>query len=263
MPADPSLYRSERLAESYARFRPPVHQTVCARMTERISPNGRLHTALDVGCGAGASTKALLPYVDRVAGVDPYFGMVKRAAANVPAASFAQGRFEALPFANGSFQLVATAGAINYADVKLALAETSRVLQPGGWFAAYDFSAARRLSVGSELPSRHLAFRAHYPSAPGYALDLASLPYAEHGLKLLISERFEVCVSMSANEYVQYILGESGVEIAIGRGASEDEIAEYCHLQFSPVFGGQRKDVVFEADLVLAVSLSAGKIGKK
>lgn len=232
-------------------------------MMERLSPDARLQTALDVGCGAGASTKALLPHVERVVGVDPFSGMVKRAVVNVPDASFVQGQFEALPFANASFQLVATAGAINYADLKLALAETSRVLQRGGWFAAYDFSAACRLSVESELPSRHLAFRAQYPSAPGYALDLASLPYAEHELKFLGSERFEVCVSMAANEYVQYILGESGVEIAIGRGASQDEIAEYCHLQFSPVFGGRHKDVVFEAELVLAVSLSAGKIGKK
>lgn len=260
MPADASIYRSERLAESYARFRPPVHPAVCARMMERISPNRQLQTALDVGCGAGASTQALLPYVDRVVGVDPYSGMVKRGALNVPGAYFVQGRFESLPFASASFQLVVTAGAINYADVKLALAETSRVLQPGGWFAAYDFSAARRLSVDSELPSRHLAFRARYPSAPGYALDLASLPYAQHGLKLWGSERFEVCVSMSANEYVQYILGESGVETAIAGGASEDEIAEHCYQLFSPVFEGHRQEVVFEAELLLAASRSAGKI---
>lgn len=262
MPADASLYRSERLAESYARFRPPVHQAVCARMMERLSPDARLQTALDVGCGAGASTKALLPHVKWVVGVDPFSGMVKRAAVNVPDASFVQGQFEALPFASASFQLVATAGAINYAEVKLALAETSRVLQFGGWFAAYDFSAARRLSVESELPSRHLAFRTRYPSAPGYALDLASLPYAQYGLELLGSERFEVCVSMTVNEYVQYILGESGVEIAIARGASEEEIAEHCHQLFSPVFKGRREELVFEAELVLAVSRSTGKIGK-
>ena len=252
MPADPSLYRSERLAESYARFRPPVHQAVCARMMKRISPNGRLQTALDVGCGAGASTKALLPHVGRVVGVDPYSEMVNRAAVNVPSASFVRGRFEALPFASASFQLVTTAGAINYADVNLALAEASRVLQPSGWFAAYDFSAARRLSVDSQLPSRHLAFRAQYPSVPGYALDLALMPYAEHGLKPLGSARFEVCVSMSVNEYVQYILGESGVEIAIARGASEEEIGKHCHQLFSPVFEGRRRELVFEAELILA-----------
>jgi SAM-dependent methyltransferase len=254
MPADPSFYRRERLAESYARFRPPVHQAVCARMMERVSPGSRLQTALDVGCGAGASTKALLPHVDRVVGVDPYSGMVKRGAVNVPGAYFVQGKFEALPFANASFELVATAGAINYADVKLALAETSRVLQLGGWFAAYDFSTARRLSVDSELTSRHLAFRAQYPSAPGYALDLASLPYAEHGLDFLGNDRFDVCVSMTANEYVEYILGELGVEIVIARGADENEIAEHCYQLFSPVFEGRRREVVFETDLVLAVS---------
>ena len=221
-------------------------------MMKRISPNGRLQTALDVGCGAGASTKALLPHVGRVVGVDPYSEMVNRAAVNVPGASFVHARFEALPFASASFQLVTTAGAINYADVNLALAEASRVLQPSGWFAAYDFSAARRLSVDSQLPSRHLAFRAQYPSVPGYALDLALMPYAEHGLKPLGSARFEVCVSMSVNEYVQYILGESGVEIAIARGASEEEIGKHCHQLFSPVFEGCRRELVFEAELILA-----------
>ena len=104
MPADPTIYQSSRMAESYARSRPPVHRSVCKRLIERISPNARLRNALDAGCGAGASTAALLPYVDQLTGLDPYPGMLRQAAANVASACFIQGRLESLPFGSSSFQ---------------------------------------------------------------------------------------------------------------------------------------------------------------
>jgi ubiquinone/menaquinone biosynthesis C-methylase UbiE len=197
MTADPSIYQSERLAESYSKFRPPVHQAICARMFERLALGGRLKSAVDMGCGAGTSTKALLPYVDQVTGVDPYPEMLKRARVSVPGATFVLGRFESMPFADGTFPLVASAGAINYADIKAALAQTSRVLEAGGWFTAYDFSAGRRFTRTSELPSRYAEFRAKFPSSPGYALALQSLPYSDYGLQLVSHERFEVTAPMS------------------------------------------------------------------
>jgi SAM-dependent methyltransferase len=257
MAADPSIYECERLAESYSKFRPPVHQAICARMFERMALGTRLRSAVDMGCGAGASTKALLPHVDHVTGVDPYTEMLKHARSSVPSATFVLGRFESIPFSDASFPLVASAGAINYADVKAALAQTSRVLEAGGWFAAYDFSAARRFTKTSSLPECYAEFRAKFPSSPGYALELKSLPYSDYGLHLVSHERFEVNASMSLEDYVCYLLGDSGVELAIGAGAREAEVAEYCLQLFSPVFVCQNEQVVFDAELLLALRLSS------
>ncbi len=252
MVADPSIYGSTRLAESYARFRPPVHGAICDRLLAPVAPKARRWRVLDVGCGAGASTAALLPYSAHLCGVDPYPAMLEQARACVTGASFVQGGFEALPFEAGSFHLLATAGAINYADVIPALAEAARVLQPGGWFLAYDFSAGRRLTVDSPLPGLHAEFRRKYPSSPGYALHLPALPFAGAGLVLVSEQSFVVETPMSAGKYLQYVLGDSGVELAIAGGDSEEQIRRHCQELFSPAFGGQTRSVVFEVQAVLA-----------
>lgn len=247
------------MAESYARFRPPVHQSVCKRLMGRISPNARLRNALDAGCGAGASTAALLPYVDHLTGLDPYPGMLRRAAAAIGSARFIQGRLESLPFESSSFQLVAAAGVINYADIQSALKEVHRVLKLGGWFAAYDFHAGSRLSVDSRLPEAHAEFRSKYPASPGYAVDLASLPFAEAGLTRVEHEAFDVGISMTADGYVRYVLGDSGVESAITAGAQECEIRQFCDQLFSPIFGGSAQRVIFEAELVVSRKQAEGQ----
>lgn len=252
MVADHSIYRSERLAESYARFRPPVHSAICTRLLEHVVPMERCWRVLDVGCGAGASTAALLPYSAHLVGTDPYLPMLKQAETKVSGASFVQGWFEALSFSAGFFHLVATAGAINYADVVAALREANRVLQPGGWFMAYDFSAGRQLTVASPLPDLFAQFRKQYPSSPGYDLHLPSLPFHITGFVSVIEHSFSVETSMSAEEYVQYILGDSGIERALAGGEPAEHVRHYCDALFRPVFSGEIRNVVFEVQAILA-----------
>jgi ubiquinone/menaquinone biosynthesis C-methylase UbiE len=252
MTADPRVYQSVRMAEAYAHSRPPMHSEICKRMIMQIAPDRRIRTALDAGCGAGASTAALAPYTERLFGVDPYEHMVHLAKARVESARFEQGSLESLPFESSFFQLVATAGAINYSNIPTALAEVHRVLEHGGWLAAYDFSAGRRLSEPSNLPDAYDEFRRKYPSQPGYSLDLNSLPYAEAGLKVIKHEEFSIGISMSRHTYVNYLLGDTGVEIAITSGTSESEVRYFCERLASPVFGAGSREVVFEAQLVIS-----------
>ncbi|HEY6495509.1 MAG TPA: hypothetical protein VIZ43_19700, partial [Trebonia sp.] len=59
-----SVYENERLAAGYAFDRPPVHDQVL-RSARLTAPAAR---ALDVGCGAGLSTAALIPLARQVIG---------------------------------------------------------------------------------------------------------------------------------------------------------------------------------------------------
>ncbi|MEZ5589273.1 MAG: methyltransferase domain-containing protein [Gammaproteobacteria bacterium] len=80
MPANPKLYDSERMAYAYAFTRPPIHVHVCQRIIAHIPPGLVIHRALDVGCGAGASTAALSGVACHVVGVDPFPAMLRHAA---------------------------------------------------------------------------------------------------------------------------------------------------------------------------------------
>jgi SAM-dependent methyltransferase len=258
MPADPRIYDSERLARAYAHDRPAVHPAICRRITALIPARTPFALGLDVGCGGGASTAALLPYVDRAVGIDPSRAMVRHAAARVPAASFSQAVAEALPFPSAAFQLVTAAGSLNYADARAALREVSRVLAAGGYLAVYDFSAGQVATNDPDHGARVAAFLRRFPSPPGYALDLGALPYAPCALDLVTREELVVDVTLSRTAYVEYLLGETRFEAAMAAGADEAGIRALCTSTFESSFGSEPRPVTFRAEVALARKAAAG-----
>lgn len=94
--------------------------------------------ALDVGCGTGRFTLVLqsaFPRPTRSVGVDASRLMLQQAGAKPDLARvpLTRGRAEALPFADGSFDLVVFSMVIHQLDsVAAAMGEVHRVLTPGG-----------------------------------------------------------------------------------------------------------------------------------
>ena len=88
-----------------------------------------------------------------------------------------------------------------------------------------------------------------WPQTP--AFTIASV-WAQTGLTLHDYEEFDVKVSMSADEYVRYILGSASVEAAIVGGSDECEIREFCQRTFYPVFDGQARAVSFSVQLAIS-----------
>ena len=99
--------------------------------------------ALDVACGTGAVTRAMLEVLGgkgRVCGVDPSEGMLSEARKSVPA-EFQPGQAEALPFPDASFDFLAMGYALRHvADLRQAFAEYQRVLRPGGRLLILEIS---------------------------------------------------------------------------------------------------------------------------
>ncbi len=97
---------------------------------------GAGHHALDICCGQGNVSEALQARGCTVTGLDFSPAMLELARARVPEASFRQGDAQALPFAEGRFDLaVSNFGICHVPDQPRALAEARRVLRPGGRFA--------------------------------------------------------------------------------------------------------------------------------
>lgn len=109
-------------------------------------PTGRRW--LDVGCGTGALTAAIVAGAApaRVVGVDPSAGFV--AAATVPDAGFVMGDARALPFPDGGFDAVVSGLALNFVpEPSRAVAELARVAVPGGVVAAYVWDYADGMAM--------------------------------------------------------------------------------------------------------------------
>jgi demethylmenaquinone methyltransferase/2-methoxy-6-polyprenyl-1,4-benzoquinol methylase len=91
---------------------------------------------LDVGCGTGFATEALLGAADEVHGLDQSVHQLEQAWAKLgkhDPVRFALGDAERLPYADDSFDVVWSSGSIEYwPNPVVALAELRRVARPGG-----------------------------------------------------------------------------------------------------------------------------------
>ena len=265
-----SVYDSARLAAGYAFDRPPVHE----RILRTAGIGRRARRALDIGCGAGVSTAALVPLAERVVGVEPEPAMLAHRQSVAPRAEFVIGLAERLPFAADSFELVTAAGSLNYTHLPSALAGIARVLEPGGTFLLYDFSDGRTSAVGDEaagdgaagsgaagdaLAEWFGAFERRYPWPPGWRpLDPRALPLGEHGLRLVGYEDIHTNLPMSLDAYLRYVLSEVNVDSSVVSGLStEDEVRDWCRATLAPVFARGEVTVVIPGYLAVIAGTAA------
>ncbi|HZQ85023.1 MAG TPA: methyltransferase domain-containing protein [Acidimicrobiales bacterium] len=93
-------------------------------------PPGR---ALDAACGTGRHARRLIEMGHTVTGVDITTEMLEVARGAVPGATFDEGDLTALPYDDGSFDVIVCGLAIAHvADLDSAIAELARVLAPRG-----------------------------------------------------------------------------------------------------------------------------------
>jgi SAM-dependent methyltransferase len=107
---------------------------------------------LDVGCGTGVLTRAILELAEpsEVVGLDPSDGFLAYARAQTtdPRARFELGDARCLPFESGVFDAVASGLVLNFVpDPAQGLAEMTRVVRPGGTVAAYVWDYADRMQL--------------------------------------------------------------------------------------------------------------------
>lgn len=160
---------------------------------------------LDVGSGTGILTEAVLGAAApaTIVGIDPTPAQVAHAAEHV---SDRRARFEvadarALPFADASFDVVASGLVLNFVPgPRAAVAEMRRVVRPSGIVAAYVWDFEPELSPSGPLRKALKAQGVDVPALPGAQTStLAGLANLcdEAGFANIATTTIEVTVSFA------------------------------------------------------------------
>jgi SAM-dependent methyltransferase len=204
-------------AENYARARPNYHPDAVAAAARLLSLAVPVGLAVDVGCGSGMSSRALRAVADTVVGVDSSRPML-RSAAPLAGVHYLQATAERLPFAAGSAALVAAAAAFHWFDQAAMLAETARVLSPGGGFVTYTDYFSGQLTGASECSAWLVAsYRARFPGPPRRRHFDADAAHTA-GLQFIGTEELGHEVPMTVDSLTNYLLSQSNATSAIDSG---------------------------------------------
>jgi len=160
---------------------------------------------LDVGCGNGAFTEALIARCApaAVTAVDPSEGQLAYARQR-PGAKMAQFRIgdaQALPFADGSFDVAAMGLVIVFVpDPAKAVAEMARVVRPGGSVATYmwdiEGGGMPLRPIYAAMKSLELALPSQLATAASRADNLQAL-WEKAGLQAVSARVIRITVAYS------------------------------------------------------------------
>lgn len=231
-----SSFEGQAMAAGYARSRPAVHPRVLELVRTTLQWKQPFARALDVGCGSGLSTAALDGVAVSRTGIEPVHAMTALAGVVAPGAQFCTGAAEAMPFRAASFDLLAAAGSLNYADLDRFWPEALRVLTPGGMLLVYDFSPGRSFADGSPALERwfeSFVARFPYPAGDATALDPAILARIAQGFRVVAAEEFRIPLRLTPRFYLEYMLTETNVAACV------DEARVWCTETLASVWAGR------------------------
>jgi ubiquinone/menaquinone biosynthesis C-methylase UbiE len=130
-------------ADLYREFRPLYPASVFRALEEVVGSTNPVF--LDLGCGAGQSTRSFLNLrkANRGFAVDPDPAMLDTAHADLakdfPNVRTLLGQAEAIPLPDAAVDLVLVGSAIHWFDLTRARPEIERVLRPGGHLYVFEY----------------------------------------------------------------------------------------------------------------------------
>jgi len=240
------LFEHDRVAAGYASARPYLHPEILVVVRDTIRPPARFRRGLDVGCGTGLSSSALLALADQVVGIDASVEMLRHAC-QASRVRYAAAEAERPPFRPGTFGLVVACGSIDWVDRSRFVPRAAEILERGGWLVPLDFGDTGR---SPEVPGLARwydeVFQARYPRPASPNPVITADEAARHGFEAPVHREFASAATFTARQYAAFLMTESNVIAAVEYGPeAEDGVRAWLESELLSLFGEGSRPVAF------------------
>lgn len=214
-------------AARYNQGRPDFHFNTIQHIKAFLGLKGKLNRALDVACGTGLSTKALLEIAIEVYGTDISEEMLKLAVCP-DKISYSVAPAEKLPFEENQFDLITVSSGVHWFDIDAFLKEASRILKSRSWLVLYENHFIAEMT-GSESFAKWFreSYLKKYPSPPrnnDYSWTNENLN--SKGFNFVTEEKFKNEIVFNKNQLIAYFTTQSNIIAAIESGQTTYAEAE-------------------------------------
>lgn len=203
-------------AERYSKGRPGFHSNTIKHIKDYLHLDKKLDNALDIACGTGLSTGALLEIATNVYGTDISQEMLKLAL-HRGKINYSIAPAEQQPFANNLFDLITVSSGVHWFNIDQFLIEANRLLKSRSWLVLYENYFISEM-VGKDsftnwFPNVYLK---KFPSPPRNNI----YPWTAENLtpknfNFLAEERFKNSVTFNKKQLALYFTTQSNIIAAV------------------------------------------------
>jgi ubiquinone/menaquinone biosynthesis C-methylase UbiE len=214
-----NYFTPKAAAERYSKGRPDFHSNTIRHINDFLHPATKLDKALDIACGTGLSTRALLEIASEVYGTDASQEMLNLAA-RPDRIHYSVALAEQQPFPDSSFDLITVSSGVHWFDIDRFLMEANRLLKPGSWLVLYEnhfiSEMAGNDNFSNWFPDVYLK---KFPSPPrnnSYAWTNENL--VPKNFILIGEEKFKNPIVLNKKQLALYFTTQSNIIAAVEKG---------------------------------------------
>lgn len=241
-----NYFSPKNTAERYAKGRPFFHRNTIKRIREFTKIDSKLENALDVACGTGLSTNALLDIAENVFGTDTSDEMLKLVL-NPQEIKYTKASAENLPFENNYFDIITVSSAVHWFNIGEFLREANRILKTKSWLILYEnYFISEMIEVedfDNWFPNVYLK---KYPSPKrNDNYEWADENLKGKGFKFIKEETFKNPIEFTKEQLILYFTTQSNITAAVeNKVSSYEKIEKWLDKELTPFFSSEQKRTI-------------------
>lgn len=199
-------------AERYAKGRPYFHRNTIDRIKDYLKINSSLNKALDVACGTGLSSKALLSVAKEVYATDVSEEMLSHAP-HKDKINYSVAPAEQQPFPDDYFDLITVSSGVHWFNIDEFLEEMNRLLKSKAWLVVYENYFLSEMD-GNEKFTRWYpeVFLKKFPATPrNDKYDWTNANLNSKNLNLMTEDTFKNPVTLNKKQLISYLTSQSNI----------------------------------------------------
>jgi ubiquinone/menaquinone biosynthesis C-methylase UbiE len=242
-----NYFETKNVAERYEKGRPFFHSNTVAKIKNHLGQTTKFEYVLDIACGTGLSTKALLELAEQVYGTDISEEMLHVAFKDeriVYEIAIAENQ----PFDDNIFDIATVSSGVHWFNIDKFLVEANRVLKPKSWLILYEnYFISKMQNVQEFSVWFPEVYCKKYPPPPrqnSYSWTNENL--MSKNFRFDYEDSFNNEVEFTIDELILYFTTQSNITTQIeNKVTTYQEVENWLYKELKPFFTHKKQTIEY------------------